>query len=139
MSQPSLLGLPVELRLQILGYLILVGPQAVHAEKRDPNDCQIPCDYEWRHPTILRANQQIYNEGFSLLYNGEEFEAVIDEKGLHVCQCLYPNMSKQLPKLHTNFENMTSLDIYLKVPEPDMIGDSHRKYPRVFFQSQQMG
>lgn len=86
MSQASLPGSPVELRLQILGYLLLGGPQIVHAEKRDPNDRQISCDYEWRYPAILQANQQIYNEGFSLLYGGKEFEAVIDEKGLHVGQ-----------------------------------------------------
>lgn len=133
MSQASLLGLPVELRLQILGYLLLGGPKKVPAKKSAHSHRQISFDYESRYPAILQANQQIYNEGLSLLYGGKEFEVIVDEKGLHVCQCLYPNMSKQPLKLHTNFQRMSCLDMCLKVPGPDLQGDCHRNIHKYSF------
>ncbi|TLD28041.1 hypothetical protein E2P81_ATG06387 [Venturia nashicola] len=60
MSQGSLLGLPVELRLQTLGYLLLSGPQLIQAHKQDMNDPKSTLDGDWCYPAILRANQQIH-------------------------------------------------------------------------------
>ncbi|TID18466.1 hypothetical protein E6O75_ATG06542 [Venturia nashicola] len=61
MSQASLLGLPVELRLETLGYLLLSGPQLIQAHKQDMNDPKsTPLDGDWCYPAILRANQQIH-------------------------------------------------------------------------------
>jgi len=82
----SFLDLPIELRLPIYNYL-LVTPYPIHTkeyryhEDCDGTDCYSPDErcHEWKtglHPSILRANRQIYAEASPILYSQNRFQFV---------------------------------------------------------------
>ncbi|KAI0012728.1 hypothetical protein F4779DRAFT_530438 [Xylariaceae sp. FL0662B] len=64
----TLLTLPLELRLEILSYLLVLPPPATPGTSTPPARPHL-------HPAILRANRQLHAEAIPLLYRHNTFQA----------------------------------------------------------------
>lgn len=68
---PSLLGLPLELKLKMYQMLLCPDPLKVYVLYHDRHGRG---DAFNAHPAILRVNRQLHSEAISLLYNSNVFE-----------------------------------------------------------------
>lgn len=72
---PTLLSLPVEIRLMIYEYL-LVAPWPLEVDEWVSSDFQ---NRTWGlvDPAILRTNRQIFHESINILYSKNEFRVML--------------------------------------------------------------
>ncbi|KAI0840132.1 hypothetical protein F5Y06DRAFT_294802 [Hypoxylon sp. FL0890] len=74
-SKPTLLTLPLEIRLEILKHLLVLPPSAPPPSQNAHYHSPQPRALRLLYPAILRCNQQLYSEGLPLLYRHNTFLA----------------------------------------------------------------
>ncbi|OTA61214.1 hypothetical protein K449DRAFT_434973 [Hypoxylon sp. EC38] len=109
---PSLLTLPVEIRLEILKHLLVLPPDAPPPSENAYYHSPPPPALCLLHPAILRCNQQLYYEGLPLLYQLNTFLA---HNSLlttlpRLRRAYDPVVSERLSRLITRFHLCVRLD-----------------------------
>ncbi|KAI0129212.1 hypothetical protein F4776DRAFT_159327 [Hypoxylon sp. NC0597] len=109
---PSLLSLPVEIRLEILKHLLVLPPDAPSPSENAYYHSPPPPALCLLHPAILRCNQQLYYEGLPLLYRLNIFLAhnSLLTSLRRLRRAYDPVVSERLSRLITRFHLCVRLD-----------------------------